>query len=99
VRNRFSSADLIILGDFAMSLSTETTGSLIAQCGFRDLNAKDTATFTTGKPYARAFVPEHSERLASNKSIGLATYPVFGPEIFRQKLSDSFIITVDFSKK
>ena len=99
VRNRFSSADLILIGDFAMSLSTETTGSLIAQCGFRDLNAGDLANFASGKPYARAFVPERSERLAANKSIAIATYPVFGPEIFREKLSDSFIITLEFAKK
>ncbi len=99
VRGRFSSADVILLGDFAMSLSTETADSIITACGFRDLNASDIATFTTGKPYARAFVPETSARLAANKSIAVTPYPVFGPEIFRQKLSDSYILTLEFSKK
>ncbi|MFI5380476.1 MAG: hypothetical protein ACHRHE_14350 [Tepidisphaerales bacterium] len=98
VRNRFSSADIILLGDFAMPLSTETTGALIAECGFRDLNADDIATFATGKPYARAFVPVNSQHLAGNKSIGIFKYPVLGPDTFREKLSDSYIITVDFSK-
>ncbi len=99
IRARFSSAELILIGDFAMPLSTETPAALLADAGLRDLNAQDLPTSATGMPYSRAFVPANSRRLSGNTAIGIVKYPTMGPDVFRQKLSDNYIITVELPKK
>ncbi len=90
VRDHFGDEDIVIIGDLNCGNADEPALEEFGKAGFRDLNAKDTATHVEYGPLDRVLVPRQDEFLFSRMYILTAA----DQDQFDRYLSDHQIILI-----
>jgi endonuclease/exonuclease/phosphatase family metal-dependent hydrolase len=94
VRSHFQDDDVVVIGDMNCLEASEAALAILADAGFRDLNARDAVTYRKGQfasPFDRVFVPEQQAEFRFSLQYRLAPTDEL---LYQQRLSDHFLIKV-----